>query len=84
MPIGDSRMSAGIGPSKVSTESQSSSDEREEAQAERAVEDKQRHIGSKGSQPVGFWPKFWKHFKRYWLCYGIAGVIFLAIFLPVL
>jgi hypothetical protein len=28
--------------------------------------------------------KFQKHVKRYWICYGIAGIIFLAIFLPLL
>jgi hypothetical protein len=30
------------------------------------------------------WIQWWRHYKRYWCCYGLAGVIFLAIFLPVL
>jgi hypothetical protein len=25
-----------------------------------------------------------RHFKRFWICYGLAGFVFLAIFLPVL
>lgn len=28
--------------------------------------------------------KFQRHFKRFWLCYGVGGVIFLAISLPIL
>lgn len=28
--------------------------------------------------------RLWYHFWRHWLIYGILGVIFLAIFLPVL
>ncbi|QRD87036.1 hypothetical protein F9C07_2059793 [Aspergillus flavus] len=35
------------------------------------------------NKPKGFWPRIFKHFKRYWLCYGLLGFIFLAIFLPV-
>ena len=28
--------------------------------------------------------KLKRHFKRFWLCYLIAGIVFLAIFLPLL
>ncbi|KNG89247.1 hypothetical protein ANOM_002163 [Aspergillus nomiae NRRL 13137] len=35
------------------------------------------------NKPRGFWTRILKHFKRYWLCYGLLGIIFLAIFLPV-
>ncbi|KAL1954132.1 hypothetical protein VTO42DRAFT_1712 [Malbranchea cinnamomea] len=31
----------------------------------------------------GLFRRLWRHFKRYWCLYGIGGVIFLAIFLPV-
>lgn len=30
------------------------------------------------------WIRWWRHYKRYWICYLIAGIIFLAIFLPIL
>ena len=32
----------------------------------------------------GFAKRSWIHFKRWWCCYGLAGFVFLAIFLPVL
>lgn len=32
----------------------------------------------------GLWKRLWIHYKRYWVFYAIAGVIFLAVFLPVL
>ena len=31
-----------------------------------------------------FWKRRWRHFRRHWILYAIAGVIFLAVFLPVL
>jgi hypothetical protein len=36
------------------------------------------------TKKIGFVKKSYKHFKRFWICYGIAAVIFLSIFLPVL
>ena len=32
----------------------------------------------------GLFKRMWLHYKRYWIWYTIAAVIFLAIFLPVL
>jgi hypothetical protein len=32
----------------------------------------------------GFFGRLWRHFKRFWCFYFIAGIIFLAIMLPVL
>jgi hypothetical protein len=32
----------------------------------------------------GFWKRRWRLFRRHWILYAIAGVIFLAVFLPVL
>lgn len=32
----------------------------------------------------GCFARFWSHFKRWWCYYAIAGVIFLAIILPIL
>jgi hypothetical protein len=38
----------------------------------------------KAPRKPGFWKRLWLHYKRYWILYAIAGVIFLAVFLPVL
>ncbi|KAJ5087917.1 hypothetical protein N7456_011533, partial [Penicillium angulare] len=75
MPIGDqARASGGIGERNRSLDSDSERPgDQLEAEKEEAAQRK----------PRGFWAKLWRHFKRFWVCYGLAGVIFLAIFLPV-
>lgn len=89
MPIGEShRPFDGIGARKLSTDSELSVGDDELAKEPRAS-GAGIHMGPKArdstsKKPRGFWARRWKHFKRYWLCYGILGVIFLAIFLPVL
>ncbi|KAJ5833479.1 hypothetical protein N7474_001790 [Penicillium riverlandense] len=86
MPIGEShRPFDGIGARKLSVDSASSGGDDELAKEPRAS-GAGIHIGPKSrdsAKPRGFWARRWKHFKRYWLCYGLLGVIFLAIFLPV-
>ncbi|KAL4891818.1 hypothetical protein BDV59DRAFT_203091 [Aspergillus ambiguus] len=79
MPIGESSKSKStfIDPGKVSLDSEGS--EIRDGSEEEAG----NYIGAKREKPRGFWSRSWKHFKKYWLCYGLLGVVFLAIFLPV-
>jgi hypothetical protein len=40
-----------------------------------------------GKQPFflkRWWLLWWRHYKRWWIWYGVGTVIFLAIFLPLL
>ncbi|KFY24485.1 hypothetical protein V493_05214 [Pseudogymnoascus sp. VKM F-4281 (FW-2241)] len=43
-------------------------------------------VTGEDSTPVkkrGYFARFWSHYKRWWCYYGLGGVIFLAIFLPI-
>ncbi|KAF9889386.1 hypothetical protein FE257_007496 [Aspergillus nanangensis] len=84
MPIGESHKSSGvvIGPRKLSVDSDDS-ERPDGSQEELGTVDRGSHIGAKRDRPRGFWSTLWKHFKRYWLCYGLLGLVFLAVFLPV-
>jgi hypothetical protein len=92
MPIGESYTSAGvIGASRDSIDSNASENVKKGKQREDIMISNQSHSGIGGSgrglayrQPKGFWGTIWRHFKRYWLCYGLLGFVFLAVFLPVL
>jgi hypothetical protein len=48
------------------------------------------NVASEDGKLVAITPKkslfarWWAHYKRWWICYTIGGIIFLAIFLPVL
>jgi hypothetical protein len=79
MPIGEPSKSklTYIDPGKASMDSDGSSS-RGGAQEETG-----NYIGAKREKPRGCWSRLWKHFKRFWICYGLLGVVFLAIFLPV-
>ncbi|KAL5363594.1 hypothetical protein BJX96DRAFT_178207 [Aspergillus floccosus] len=79
MPIGEPSKSKStyIDPGKASMDSEGL-ESRDGSQEETG-----NYIGAKREKPRGFWSRLWKHFKRYWLCYGLLGVVFLAIFLPV-
>lgn len=77
MPIGESsRASGAIGERRGSLDSGSErlGDQHDPQKDANSIERKRRRI----------WSRVWRHFKRYWLCYGLLGVVFLAIFLPVL
>lgn len=77
MPIGDSSKASGaIGerPRSLDSGSERLGDQPEPQKDGDSVEKKPRSI----------WARAWRHFKRYWLCYGLLGIVFLAIFLPVL
>ena len=44
-------------------------------------------VTSEGSYPAkkrGYFSRLWSHYKRWWCYYGLGGVIFLAIMLPIL
>lgn len=51
-----------------------------------------RNLLSNGTAPSeekpprrpGFWKRRWRYFRRYWILYGIAGVVLLAVGLLVL
>lgn len=87
MPIGEpskTPSAAVIGARKASLDSEES-DKRDDASQEGLdTTETGMYIGARREKPRGFWSSVWKHFKRYWLCYALLGVIFLAIFLPVL
>lgn len=48
------------------------------------------HVASENGKPMAVAPKkgvfttLWTHYKRWWICYTIGGIIFLAIILPIL
>ena len=48
------------------------------------------HVASENGKPVAVVPKkgrfatLWTHYKHWWICYTIGGVILLAILLPIL
>jgi hypothetical protein len=92
MPIGESYTPAGvIGASRPSIDSNISENVTKGKQREEIEVSSPGHTGIRDSgrdlayrQPKGFWGTIWKHFKRYWLCYGLLGFVFLAVFLPVL
>ncbi|GES56847.1 hypothetical protein ATEIFO6365_0001005300 [Aspergillus terreus] len=73
MPIGEPSKSKPtyIDPGKVSMDSDG------------AQEEMVNYMGARREKPRGFWSRLWNHFKRFWICYGLLGVVFLAIFLPV-
>ena len=91
MAIGESqRTSTGIGSRRFSLDSEESERSRE-SQSDNGLEATGTGIGASGKRnesgskkPLGFGGRLAKHLKRYLICYGLLGVIFLAIFLPVL
>jgi hypothetical protein len=48
------------------------------------------HVASENVKPVvvvpekGVFTTFWTHYKHFWICYTIGGIILLAILLPIL
>lgn len=61
-------------------------------QAPEALGDDMKHVGSLGGLEKSKSPRsvkslranVQKHWRRFWCCYLVAAIIFLAIFLPVL
>lgn len=62
------------------------SDEKEATAIKRkALDTSSEHIEDVGtSEKVGKRQKAKRHLRRFWCCYLMAGIIFLAIFLPIL